>query len=441
MIKDKFNLKFREYVKSTLSPTADDRIFVSTIYESFKSILSQSCLQIGSYSRFTAIRPLHDLDIINVVGKWDDKNHIPLEALEKLLVKIKNEYKNPTKYSLTTSLQTHTITVSFIDKEKEVFSVDIAPGYVYSKNEFGDDVYKIPEVLFHRHGVNRAEYYKKLSFEQQEMGWIVTDPRGYIEVAKRVNLSNSDFRKTVKFIKAWSNACKAKDDDFKLKSFHIEQVVTSYYQENANCELFDGIFRFFANLPEVISSARIKDRANNDKYIDDYVNDLTSWQKEKIIKARDCFLINLEGLSESDPVENLVEPCFYKRKSDSEQYLFDFNIPTFLDDKYSFEVFGEAQEAKGSFRKEILNKTGLISVDRRIKFRIKGNLPKVDYFKWKVKNDNSSQQPRGEITNTQTRNDPEHTKYSGDHFVECYAILNNMCVAKARQNVKLERAF
>jgi hypothetical protein len=101
---------------------------------------------------------------------------------------------------------------------------------------------------------------------------------------------------------------------------------------------------------------------------------------------------------------------------------------------------GEVQERDG-FRKSILNKSGLISVDRKIKFRINGNSPNVDLFKWKVKNDNSSKEPRGEITDYQTRNDPENTKYSGNHFVECYAILNNTCVAKARQNVKLERAY
>ena len=57
------------------------------------------------------------------------------------------------------------------------------------------------------------------------MNLIHTDPRGYIEVAKQVNNSNDDFWKTVKFIKAWRNSCKEKYDDFKLKSFHIEQVI------------------------------------------------------------------------------------------------------------------------------------------------------------------------------------------------------------------------
>jgi len=270
------------------------------------------------------------------------------------------------------------------------------------------------------------------------MDWIITDPRGYIEVAKNVNQLNADFRKTVKFAKAWKNSCKAKDDNLELKSFHIEQVITIYFQEDTSLEIFDGLFKFFVNLPQLLETAQIKDRANNDSYIDAYVNDLTRGQKERIIEARDCFLIKLEEFSENDEVEDLLDACFYRRASYSEQFLFDFQIPILLDDNYSFEIFGEVQEREGGFRRFILDKIGFIQIDRKIKFRIKGNPPKVDLFKWKVKNDNSSKEPRGEITDHHTKNDPEHSKYKGDHYVESYAILNETCVGKAIQNVKLK---
>lgn len=439
MKKNRFNSKFREYVIKNITPTGYDRNLITIIYDSFKSLLNHNCVQVGSYSRFTAIRPLHDLDILYILGNWDDQNHNPIEILEALYSKINDEYKNPTNYKLEISLQTHSITIAFKDNTSEVFSVDVVPAYIFSNNEFNEDVYKVPEILSEKRGKSRIEYYQRLLEEQKEMAWIISDPRGYIEVAKRINQSNNDFRKAVKFIKAWKNSCKTKDDDFKLKSFHIEQIVTIHFQENFRLEIFDGIFKFFVDLPERIKSAVIKDRVNNDKYIDDYVNDLTIWQKEKIVKARDCFLIKLEDLSQDDSIDSLLDACFYKRASGSEQFLFDFNIPTFLDDSYSFEIMGEVQERVGGFRRFILDKIGLIPVDRKIKFRIKGSPPNVDLFKWKVKNDNSSKEPRGEITDHLTRNDPENSKYKGNHFVECYAILNNTCVAKTRQNVKLER--
>lgn len=437
MKKDRFNLKLREYVRTHISPTQDDRNLISMIYESFKKPLDQACLQVGSYPRFTAIHPIHDLDILYSLGNWDEQSYDPAEALQNLYSKIKDDYENPTGYKIEISLQTHSITISFKENNEEIFSVDIVPAYIFSKNEFNNDIYKVPEILRQKHGKQRTEYYQRLLSKQLEMGWIVSDPNGYIEIARRLNKSNQDFRKTVKFIKAWKNSCKMKDDDFKLKSFHIEQVVTNYFQENIDKEIFDGIFNFFVNIPLTIKIPQIKDRAKNGKYIDEYVKELTIWQKEKIIKARDCFLIKLEELTEDDLVENLITACFYKRASNSEQFLFDFNIQTFLDDDYFFEIMGEVQEREGGFKKFILGKIGRIPIDRKIKFRIKRSPPDVDLFKWKVKNDNSSKEPRGEITDHQTKNDPEYSKYNGNHYVECYAILNNTCVAKAKQNVTL----
>lgn len=438
MRKNRFNSKLREYVRTHISPTQADRDFIAMISESFRKTLNQACLQIGSYPRFTAIRPIHDLDILYILGNWNEQNYDPTEALQNLYSKIKDEYENPTEYKIEISLQTHSITISFKDNSEEIFSVDIVPAYIFSKNEFNYDIYKVPEILRQKHGKQRTEYYQRLLSEQLEIGWIVSDPKGYIEIAKRLNKANQDFRKTVKFIKAWKNSCKMKDDDFKLKSFHIEQVLTNYFQENINNEIFDGIFNFFVNIPQTIKMPQIKDRANNGKYIDDYVSELTIWQKEKIINARDYFLIKLEELSEDDLIENLLKVSFYERTSNSEQFLFDFDIPTFLDDDYAFKIMGEVQERKGGFRKFMLDIIGMIPIDRKIKFKIRRRPPDVELFKWKVKNDNSSKEPRGEITDHQTKNDPEYSKYNGNHKVECFAILNNTCVAKAKQNVTLK---
>lgn len=62
--------KFREYLRKNLSPTKDEQSFVSKIYSSFERITgADHLLQIGSYPRYTAIRPLHDLDILWILGE------------------------------------------------------------------------------------------------------------------------------------------------------------------------------------------------------------------------------------------------------------------------------------------------------------------------------------------------------------------------------------
>ena len=80
----------------------------------------------------------------------------------------------------------------------------------------------------------------------------------------------------------------------------------------------------------------------------------------------------------------------------------------------------------------------LIDVERKIDFVSDFKGPyRIDLFKWKVRNDNSSPQPRGEITDHRTRNNPESTKYKGTHFVECYAIRDGVCIARNKQLVVL----
>jgi hypothetical protein len=214
-------------------------------------------------------------------------------------------------------------------------------------------------------------------------------------------------------------------------------VVTKIFKQNPNIDIFDAIFSFFTNLPTVVNTPnQIQDRANSGKFIDDYLAKLTPGQKEKIKYARDGFLIRLENLKDSDPVDSLMTIFFYKR-SLAERFIFDEDIKTLTDANFDFKISGEVQVRRGGFREFILDKIGLITVDRKIKFLISGNAPVVDIFKWKVKNDSSCEQPRGEITDHGTKNEIEDTKYSGNHYVECYAIKNNICVAKARQDVVL----
>ncbi|MFH1477831.1 MAG: hypothetical protein ABIH24_10155 [Verrucomicrobiota bacterium] len=437
MKKDSLNRKLRDYIRDNVSLREGDRNFVNAVYDAFKRVLDNNCIQIGSYPRFTAVRPLHDLDILYLIGSWDEAMHDPADMLKALHRRIKAEYENPNKYDLEVSVQTHSVSVSFKRDGEEVFAVDIVPAYSRGTNEFGQDMYMVPELVRRRHRESRKALYETLAKEHREMQWIASDPRGYIEVATRVNKTNSDFRRTVKFAKAWKNACKELSDDFPLKSFHIEQLITIFFRDHRDADMFDGIFDFFVTLPDNILVPQIIDRADSSKYIDSYLIDLTKKQRDMIRQARDHLLKTLEELADTDPIDGLFNVQFYQRSCANEQYLFDQNIPTLTDSDFAFRIRGDVQERQGGFRKFILDAIGFIPVDRKISFRIKGDPPPVDMFKWKVKNGDCSPQPRGEITDRQTMNDPEHTKYIGSHYVECYAILGHVCVAKAKQNVKL----
>lgn len=430
MTKDKFNSKLREYSK-TLSPNDKERDLVGKIYQSFNDLFGvNNCIQIGSYPRFTAITGFHDLDILYILGSWDENNHTPTQILKKLNDQINVDYVNPTDYTRKVSLQTHSVTVEFYQNSELILSVDIVPAYSYAKNEYNQDVYKVPEVIKEKDHIKRNALIWDAT---NSHSWINSDPRGYIEVSKNINQNNNDFRKTVKSIKVWKNNLEeATKGKVKFKSFHIEQVITKFFQGNREIEIFDAVFRFFIELPNIINNPnQITDRANADKFIDDYIADLIPEQKEKIIWARDGFLINLENIKENGNVADLFTDISFYKRSSSEQFLFDENIPILKE-----ETIGIV--CKDTLTQRILGALGFANHNTKLSFK-EFMPPKDTWFKWKVKNDNRCQEPRGEITDHSTKNPIETVSYIGDHYVECFAIRNGVCVASAMQNVRYRK--
>lgn len=307
MKKNELNAHLRNYVKEHLSPTRSERALVSAVYAAVCAVLGESaCLRIGSYARFTANRPVHDLDVLYVLGNWGGVVPNPTNALAELKQQIAKCFVNPTSFAIRVSVQTHSVTIAFLRGDEEVFAVDIVPAYRRGHNDFGEDMYMVPEILTRGH-LRRRQLYKELSRTQRGMNWIASDPRGYIHVAGDLNSRNADFRKSVKFPKAWKAACRRVDSNFKLKSFHIEQVITGYYQANAELTIFDAISRFFQELPHIIERAQIPDRANPAVYIDEYVNELTTSERDSILRARDLYLRKLEGLTSGSDVGTLFD--------------------------------------------------------------------------------------------------------------------------------------
>ena len=439
MKKNELTAKYREYAKNSLSPTGEERTFVSQVYASVRETLGSACFLIGSYARFTAGRPLHDLDVMFAAGSFDPNNLNPQAVLAKLKQLIQTNFRNPTVYQTRISVQSHSITISFLEGHKERFGVDIVPAFTSGlKNAYGDPIYWVPEIaMFSRH--NRSIQYGRLekAKKREAEWWLKSDPLGYIRATTDLNARNGDFRKAAKLVKKWKHNCCAKYEDFKLKSFHVEQVMFRIYEAKPNIELSEALFVFFCELPDAISSPQIPDRADSGRFIDEYLRGLARTEKQRIIAARDFLLIQLESLKQSSNVGDIVAAGTHERPGDAEKYLFDSGIPVFLESDNHLKISAKVL-ARDGFRPSFLDSAGLITVDRKIEFTARtGDDLAYDLLKWKVKNDNSSPQPRGEITDHRTRNVPEHTKYKGSHFVECYAIKDSVCIAKARQNVVL----
>lgn len=435
MLKEKIETCFRSYVKEKLSPKQEDISFVSSVYASFTDVLGINyCRQIGSFPRYTAIRPLHDLDILYKIGSWDEDKKNPENILKDLEDKFKKEYKNPTSYKLEIKVQTHSISFLFMDGDEEYFGVDIVPAMNRGTNEFGDETFYVPEIVKFRSHNRREFFYKSLRESNQKMQWIKTDPLGYITVASNINKSNSDFRKSVKLIKGWKNHCKQLNEEFKLKSFHLEQLITEQLKLNANQTIYDSIFECLANLKDKVRKASIKDRADDEKFIDQYVEDLNEYQIKLIHQAVDAALKHLEDFD--GDVEEIVNAGFFER-SPKEEFLFDSKIPVFEDETLTFDIDGFIKNVPGfrPYTARLSSFGGKVTKGNSIKFHIVKNDTGNDSRKWKIKNDDKSTEPRGEIGYENESIRAETTAYYGSHYTECYAIKNGVCIARSQSKV------
>jgi hypothetical protein len=183
-----------------------------------------------------------------------------------------------------------------------------------------------------------------------------------------------------------------------------------------------------------VRQPKIRDRADNNIFIDNYVLELNQAELNLIDQAVDAILIAFENIDEN--IENLINAGYYKRSS-NEEFLFDSKIPVLENPDLIFEIEGFIKRVPGfrEYTAKLSNRNGIVSTNNSIKFEIVGNNTNNDSRKWKIKNDNDSPDPRGEIG---YENEPvrfESTKYYGHHFAECYAIKNGECIAKSKLNV------
>lgn len=296
------NNQIANYSREHLSPTKEQRSKVSARYEELQSFLNGSCFMSGSYARFTAVRPPKDLDVIWVCA--DERlTKEPRPILDALANTLAEAYRLHSTDRVRLELQDHSITIIFLD-DPDDFAIDVVPAAETSrKNEFGDPIYCVPEI-------QKLSHVQRKSFTGAA-AWIYSDPRGYIVEAQQVEeKTDGRFRKTAKVVKAWRQKHKKElGNEFKLKSFHVEQLVTRHLRQRPDDTILQVLRSVFSNLNTAIEAPAIPDRANSDVFIDQYVADLTPAEKAKILvlQGKAFAIVNrLESAESTDEIDRLM---------------------------------------------------------------------------------------------------------------------------------------
>jgi hypothetical protein len=302
MDQEKINASVNECISDNLTPKQDERDYITAKYSELQEIIGHQCLRSGSYARFTANTPVHDLDIIYPTSD-SSLTENPSSLIQELCAQLESGYKKlGVDYIKSITPQTHSATVEFSDNH-DGFSIDIVPAIELPEtNEFGDPLYLVPEIgqLNRR---NRELRYQEAA--ENPINWVKSDPRGYRKVAQDLNDQNPDFHHSAKLVKASRHAWKeVYGDEFKLKSFHLEQIVTIYMTNNPDACTIDAAIECFGLIAQYLDKPQIPDRADQNRFIDEYVANLSVEEKRPILQyASTSLQIANQLLSADNQVE------------------------------------------------------------------------------------------------------------------------------------------
>lgn len=373
-------------------------------------------LQVGSYGRWTAIKGISDLDMIYIIpnslwDKYKDKQSILLSDTKKA---IKNRY--PTT---TVSVDKLVVTVQYTN-----FQIEIQPVF-----EQDDGSFKYPDTY-------------------DGGTWKITRPREEIlEIKKMNDATNRNLRRLSKMVRSWSN-----ENSLNIGGLLIDTLCYNFFNQNKEYNeksyfyydrLCRDFFYYLANQPD---QSYYFAPGSNQK-----VNVKNKFQK----KARHAYDTCKLAISDSDNKywKEIFGKAFPKLNEDSESQASSRYDKTeqFIEDIFSVDIRYNLQidcdVSQNGFREHSLaamiqNKLPL-RANKRLDFFITDiSVPLPYEIRWKILNKGVEAEKRncirGQILNDTGHNKcREETIFQGEHLVECYAIKNNVVVAKSKIDVPI----
>lgn len=235
-------------------------------------------------------------------------------------------------------------------------------------------------------------------------------------------------------IKKWAEKCSVN-----LKSYKIENIVLDFLAQDVTENKDNSIIikNFFAFAHDKEIDGNIKSYFKTAKTRSQKACDLDL--ENKIDKATDEWKkIFGDDFPKLQNKKSILNEFIDNYPSPNEQFLSDFGVM----EKIQYNLKINANVKQHGFRDNILTLVSFLKKELWLNFYIeKTNAPGNYKIWWKVKNQGEEARVkndlRGEIYMECGNTRKEHTKYYGTHYVECYLIINNICVAKDRIFVKI----
>ena len=382
---------------------------------------TENSVKIGSYGRKTAINGVSDLDMMFDIPSeyFSTYNDSETNGQSALLQDVRKAILK--RYS-TTDVRGdgQVVVVSFTN-----YIIEICPGFLQT-----DGSYKYPDS--HNGGK-----------------WKKTDPIPEMEEIDDFNITtNNNLKNLAKFVRAWKNKCGVKIGGLLVDTLCYEFLKNNTEHHETKFDKYDELVRDFF------------------EYLKDYDKTREFWyspgSKQKVYKKKSNFInkskkaydnvVDAIDKKDNDTVYSIWRKVFgypfpypiairesAEDFTSAEQYIEQL-YP--VDIRYALTINCEVTQAgfRTVFLRELLDK---LRINKKLKFFIEyTDVPKPYEVKWKIKNKGSiakvNRNFRGQIINDDGQEVRRETSsFGGAHFVECFIIKNNICVARDRIDVPI----
>ncbi|AFY40932.1 cyclic GMP-AMP synthase DncV-like nucleotidyltransferase [Nostoc sp. PCC 7107] len=273
-------------------------------------------------------------------------------------------------------------------------------------------------------------------------GWIQSDPREFIKWFNKKADNEGQLKRIVRYLKAWSDY--RKGDLPSGLIFSILAANNIVFDERDDVAFYQTLLNIKRNLEWNFVCYRPTTPA--------YENLLEDYSKTK----KNYFLGQLSSFIESaktalDDNTSQRDACkAWQRHFGKDR--FPFESEEFIEDYYQldlrYKLTIDCRVTQAGFRtyslKQMFSKKLPLLPNKKLEFYIVDfNAPEPFKVKWKVRNVGNEairrRQIRGQIVkDSGNYRINESSNFHGSHFVECYLIKNNFCVARARIDVPIK---
>lgn len=427
---------FRSFMENLAVSNADD---ISTKYENITTRLNKDfwdsdsetahTLQIGSYGRYTAIDGVSDLDMAFSIpkSKYDHYQSLGKDGPKAMLDEVKESLKK--RYDKTKIKVDGQIVGVFFSN----YHVEVLPAYEDANGDFW-------------HGDTNSGEFK------------LTKPRPEIKAVNDLNNdTNGNLKDCCRMLRQWKNQV-----GVGIGGLLIDTLTYNYFDEHNDYD--DATYKDY---PKMLVSlfTYLGGLDDQDYWMAPGSNQRVKCKNKFQAKARKAAARCQEAVDATTEAEKvkLWKKVFGRKfpsaasttaamESVQKSVTLSFDHEQFVEDqfpvdiRYDIEVEAELREGTtvSDRLRQALRRRERIPVGRHLRFYVADcDVPKPYAIAWKVRNQGQAaidrKMLRGEITFDRDGLEQKYetANFSGNHYVEVYAIKDGVCVARSKIKVPI----